>query len=152
MSRSVLWKNGITVFKVKVTAKVQNVSECLSRWYRLNHRTYFTKFGLMMQRYEPECPADLLLLLLLLLLSSTSRSQRGLIRSMHDSFYYIIWTVDSLATKLGLITYDHKPECSVKRIGLLHSRSRSQRRIRMLMFVQMISSKPPNILFPNLVL
>ena len=24
------WKNGTTVFKVKVTAKVQNVSECLS--------------------------------------------------------------------------------------------------------------------------
>ena len=27
---SVLWKNGITMFKVKITAKVQNVSECLS--------------------------------------------------------------------------------------------------------------------------
>ena len=28
---NVLWKNGITVFKVKITAKVQNVSVCLSR-------------------------------------------------------------------------------------------------------------------------
>ena len=30
MSWSVLWKNGITAVKVKVTAKVKNVSECLS--------------------------------------------------------------------------------------------------------------------------
>ena len=35
-----------------------------------------------------------------------------------------------------------------KKNGLLHS----QWRVRMLMFVQMISSKPPNILFTNLVL
>ena len=35
---------------------------------------------------------------------------------------------------------------------LLHSGSRSQWRVKMLMFVQMILSKPPNILFPNLVL
>ena len=41
-----------------------------------------------------------------------------------------------------------------KKNGLLHSRSRSQWRFKMLMFVQMISSssKPRNILFPNLVL
>ena len=38
--KSVLWKNGITAFKVKVTAKVQNVSECLSCWYLLNHRIF----------------------------------------------------------------------------------------------------------------
>ena len=33
-------KKWITAFKVKVTAKVQNVSECLSRWYRLNCRRF----------------------------------------------------------------------------------------------------------------
>ena len=33
-------ENGITVFKVKVTTKVWNVSECLSRWYFLNRRTF----------------------------------------------------------------------------------------------------------------
>ena len=43
----------------------------------------------------------------------------------------------------------HKPECPVKKIGLLHSRSRSQWRVKMLMFVQLISSKPPNILLPD---
>ena len=39
-----------------------------------------------------------------------------------------------------------------KKKGLLHSGSRSWQRVKMLMFVQMISSKPPNILFPNFVL
>ena len=33
-------KNGITAFKDKVTVKVQNVSECLSGGYLLNHRTW----------------------------------------------------------------------------------------------------------------
>ena len=36
-------ENGITVFKVKVTAKVQNVNECLSGWYFV-----------VMQHHEPE--------------------------------------------------------------------------------------------------
>ena len=87
---------------------------------------------------------------LLLLLSSRSRSQRELIWSKHDSFYYIFWTVDSLATKLGLMIHHQKPECPVKKIGFLHSVS--QWRVKMLMFVQLISSKPPNILLPNLIL
>ena len=39
-SLSVQWENGIIVLKVKVTAKVQNVSECLSGQYLLNHRTF----------------------------------------------------------------------------------------------------------------
>ena len=87
----------------------------------------------------------------LLLLSSRSRSQQRPIWSKYASFYHIFWTVDSLASKLGLIIH-HKSECPVKRIGLLHSGSRSQWRVKMLMFVQMISPKPPNILFPNLIL
>ena len=37
---SVLWKNGITTFKVKVTAKVQNVSECFLGQYLLIHITF----------------------------------------------------------------------------------------------------------------
>ena len=36
-----LGKKLITVFKVKVTGKVQNVNECLSRWYLLNRHTFF---------------------------------------------------------------------------------------------------------------
>ena len=89
---------------------------------------------------------------LLLLLSSMSRSQWWLIWFKYDSFYYIFWTVDSLATKLGLMIHHRMPEYPVVKVGLLHSESRSQQRIKMLMFVQMISSKPPSILFPNFVL
>ena len=33
-------KEGITAFKVKVTAKVQNVSECMSGSDFFNHRTF----------------------------------------------------------------------------------------------------------------
>ena len=44
------------MFKVKVTAKVQNVSECLSGRYLVNHRTFV--FGLVMQQHEPECCGD----------------------------------------------------------------------------------------------
>ena len=33
-------ENLITMFKVKITAKIQNVSECLSGWYLMNHRTF----------------------------------------------------------------------------------------------------------------
>ena len=46
-------------------------------------------------------------------------------------------TVDSLATKLGLKIHHQKPECPVKKIGLLISGSKSQQRIKMLMFFQM---------------
>ncbi|WP_419635475.1 hypothetical protein, partial [Thiolapillus sp.] len=36
----VLWKNGIAVFKVKVTLKVQNVNECLSGLYLLKPQNF----------------------------------------------------------------------------------------------------------------
>ena len=50
-------KNGITAFKVKITAKVQNASECLSGWYLLNHEHFVTKPGMVMQHEKPECHA-----------------------------------------------------------------------------------------------
>ena len=51
-------ENWITGFKVKVTVKVQNVSECLSRWYLLNHRTFCYQFGIVMQQHDPECCSE----------------------------------------------------------------------------------------------
>ena len=53
-------KNGITTLKVKVkvTAKVQNVSECLSETYLLNHRTSCYQPGMIMQHHKPECHAE----------------------------------------------------------------------------------------------
>ena len=64
------------------------------------------------------------------LLSSRTRSQQGLI-SKYYSDYYIFWTADSLATKLGLMIGYHTARVSGGKIGLLHSRSRSQRRVKM---------------------
>ena len=41
---------------------------------------------------------------------------------------------------------------SCRKVGLMFSRSRSQQRVKMSVFVQMISPKQTNILLPNLVL
>ena len=41
ISQSALWRNWIVVFKIKVTAKFVNVSECLSRWYHPNRWTFY---------------------------------------------------------------------------------------------------------------
>ena len=40
ISQSVLWRNWIVVFKVKVTEKFQNISECMSKWYFFNCWTF----------------------------------------------------------------------------------------------------------------
>ena len=32
------------------------------------------------------------------------------------TFFYVFWTADSLATKLGLMIHHHKPECLVKEL------------------------------------
>ena len=109
---------------------------------------FVTKLCMAMQHREPECHAENFLLLL----SSRSRSQWGLIWSKYDSFDFIFWTVDSLATEHGLVIHHHKPECPVKKVGLLHSRSWSQWRFKMLVnVVWTIYSEPQNILLPNLV-
>ena len=56
ISLSVLWKNGITAFKAKGTAKVQNVSECLEDIFWITEH-FATKYGMVMQYHEPECHA-----------------------------------------------------------------------------------------------
>ena len=132
------------MLKVKVTVNVQSVTECLSGWYLLNCWTfcYQTCYGNAASWTRVSCRKKNCFS------SSRPRSQRGLIWSKYDSFYYIFWTADSLATKLGLMIYYHKPECFVKKNGLLRPKSRSQQRMKMSMFVQMISSKRPIILLP----
>ena len=139
--------SGITAFKVKVIAKVQNVNECLTGLYFLNHihRTFCYQIwygDACSITHKNFCQSVMqkFLLLLLLWLPSRWRSQLELIWSKYDSFYYIFWTVDPLATKLGLMIPLHKPECPVKKVGLVHSGSRSQQRVKMLMFSKMISS------------
>ena len=41
IGQSTVWRNWFSVFKVQVTAKFQNVNECLSRWYLLNCWTFY---------------------------------------------------------------------------------------------------------------
>ena len=83
MSRSIMWTNLVSAFKVKVAAKVQNGSKCLSGWYLLNHRTFCR------QTWYVE----------------------GSWWSKYESFYYIFWTAYSSAAKLGLMIQHCKPEC-----------------------------------------
>jgi len=42
---SIQWKDWIVVFKVKVMVTVQNVNDCLSGWYLLNHWIIETKLS-----------------------------------------------------------------------------------------------------------
>ena len=100
-----LGKKLITVFKVKVTGKVQNVNECLSRWYLLNATHFVTKLVMVKHYNESECWCKKIGLL-----SSRSRSHQGLIWSKCDSFYYIFWTADPFATKFCFVVLYLKPE------------------------------------------
>ena len=86
--------------------------ECqyLSRWYLLNCQT----FG-----YQPwYCDAASQARVSckkIGLLFSRSRSQQGFIWPNYDRFYYIFWTADPFATKLGLIVH-YKPEWLIEKL------------------------------------
>ena len=123
ISQNVLLKNGITAFKVKVTTNFQNVSECLSRLYFLNHRAFCYQiwYGDAASWARVSC-RNFIAVVAIFKVKVTVR----VIWSKYDSFYYIFWTVDCLATKLGLMIHYHKPEYPVKKVGLHHSGSRSQ--------------------------
>ena len=71
---------------------------------------FVTTFGMVIQCHEPEWHAEKRWLL-----SSRSRSQRGLVWSKYDSFYFNFVTADSLASRLGLIIYHRKTKCLVKK-------------------------------------
>ena len=97
----------------------------------------------MMHHHESECHAKRFVLVF-------SRSQQELIWSKYDIFYYIFWTADPFATKLGLIVLHLKPECLMMKLDCCvqdHSKiSKCQ-----WMFVQMISAEMLNLFLPGLV-
>ena len=99
-----MWKNKgrIIAFKVKVTVKGQNVSDCPDIFYTAKH--FVTKLDIVMPHCEPDC-----------MLFSRLRSQQGLVWPNFDSFYYIFWTADPFATRLGLIKRYHKPKCLMEK-------------------------------------
>ena len=84
--------------------------------------------------------------------SSRSKSQQGLSWSNYDYFNCIIWTVDSLATKHGLMIHHHKPECLVKNWIPAVMVKVTVKGQHVSVCPDDICSKPPNILLPNLVL
>ena len=51
-------KNWVTAVKVKVTAKIQNISECLPQQYFLNTEHFVPKPGMVMQHHKPECHTE----------------------------------------------------------------------------------------------
>ena len=133
-----LKKKRITSFKVKVTAKAQNVSECprLSRWYFLNGQTFCHQTW----HFDASSWAVVSCKSVGLLFSS-SRSQQRLMWSDYDSFYYIFGTADPSATRLGSIVHYHKPECLMKKLDIwVQAQGHSNIFNCQWMFVQMVSS------------
>ena len=111
ISQRVLWGNWIAVFKVKVTAKLQNANECFSRQYLQNHWTFYHQvwFGDASSWTRVSCEKTGWL-------SSRSRSQQGLRWSKYDSFYYIFWTADPFANRLGLMVHYHRLAYLMKKL------------------------------------
>ena len=133
---------------MKVTTKVRNVSECLSGWYFLNYRTFYYQIW----HGDAASWARVMRNCLLLLLSSRSYTTRA---HMIDIWPFLLYYLKCwlLGNQTWSDDTSSKTRVSYERqSGLLHSGSRSQRRVKMLMFVQMISSRALNILFSNLVL
>ena len=140
----------ITVFEDKVTAKNQNVSDCLSGWY-LNHRTfcYQTWYGDATSWSRLSCGKKLFAVFKIKVITRADMIKTWLFLLYLLNCWFFgnqTWSDDTLSW--------HKPECLLKKRkkGLLQSRSRSQWKVRMSIFIQMIFYKLPNILLPNLVL
>ena len=125
---------------MKVTEKVQSVSECLSVWYFLNHRTFCYQIG-----HEPECRVEIFVVVVAIFKVKVTVGVHiikiWLFLLYFLNCWFLVWWYMIISQSVLW-----------KKVRLLHSGSRSQRRVKILMFVQMISSKPPSILFPNLVL
>ena len=128
ISWSVLFKNWITAFKIKVTAKVQNVSECLSGCYELQ----IILVPNLMYGDAASCARV---------------SCRKLVHCLQcqghsEGLYNQNMTISTLSSKLLVclqpnlvfIVQHHKPECSFQKLGYC-SRSRSQQSFKMLVNV-----------------
>ena len=96
------------------------MSECLSRWYCLNRRTFCYQLWYGDETTWAKVWCRFFCFFALFKVKVTARA--------HMIKIWLLY-FDSLATKLGLMIHHHKPECPVKKIGLLHSGSRSQRRV-----------------------
>ena len=66
-------------------------------------------------------------------------------------FWYIIWTADPFATKLGLIVHYRKPECFMEKLDCCVQSQGQSKILKCQWIVVQISPKMLNLLLPNLV-
>ena len=141
----------ITVFKVKVTAKVQNISECLFRWYLLIRRTFChqTWCGVwcstISQNFMQNPTTTTTTTKIACYLQSQGHSEGSYDQNMTFSF---------ISSELFIFRQPnwsdgnfHKPECLVKKKKNYCIQGEGTAKVKMSMFVQMIASEPPHILF-----
>ena len=141
-----MWKNWIIAFKVKVTTRLKNVSECLSRWYLLNHRIfcYQTWSSDAGSWARVLCGKKLFAIIEVKVTAtahnqnvtlSTTSSELLILRQPNLVWWYI--TINqSVLWKKWVTALSIKVTAKSQNVN----------------FFQMICSKPPNILLPNLVL
>ena len=119
ISRNNLWKNWITAFKIKVTAVIQNVSECFSGWYLLNQELFCYQTWYCDASSWARVPCRKVGLLF-----SRSRSQQRVRMSV------LVQMISSKLTNIllpNLMLWCIMSQSVVqKKVGLLSSRSRSQ--------------------------
>ena len=99
-SQNVLWRNGIVVFKVKVTANLwmlMNVCPDNISWIA---EPFTTKLGMVMHHYEPDCPPKRLVCCL--------QDQGHNEGSCNQNMTFVCWIADPFATKLGLMIGKNK--------------------------------------------
>ena len=103
-----------------------------------------TKFGMVMQHHEPMCHAEIFVVAVATFkVKVTVRAH--MIKTLSIFFELLIPWQPNLVWWYII----RSQNVLWKKVGLLRSGSRSQGRVKMLMFVQMISSKPPSMLFPT---
>ena len=108
---------------------------------------FVTKLGMVMLQIEPECHAKQKLFAVF---KVTVTARAHIIKILLWLLYLLnCWFFGNQSWSDYRLSY---AKASCGKIGLLHSRSRSQRRVKMSIFIQMTFSKPPNILLPNWVL
>ena len=103
--------NRTTTFKVKVTAKVQNVSDCpYDIFWTAKH--FVSKLGILMHHYVPECHTKRLFAISKVKVTARPHSLIKIWQFLLSSFR----AVDPFATKLGLMVHCLKSECLMKKL------------------------------------
>ena len=145
MSNSHCHHNGHEVTALLDTgSEVTTVNVCLDDIFWITEH-FVTKFVMAMQHHEPECSAEKKIFAIF---KVTATARAHMIKIWLFLLYFLYCRFLGNQTWWYII----RSQCHVKKNGLLHSGSRLHQRGKMLVFFQMISSEPPSILFPNLVL